>query len=157
MRKRTGAIAKSKTAVIFINQLREKIGVMFGNPETTPGGRALKFYSSVRLDVRRIESYKNSQGQIYGNRVRVKVVKNKMAPPFRTGEFDILFNEGISREGSILDVGVEQGVLEKKGAWFLYGNEKLGQGRDAARTTLKENHKLAKEITDAIKKKLDLR
>jgi len=157
LRKLSGAIKQSNTAMIFTNQLREKIGVMFGNPETTPGGRALKFYSSVRLDVRRIESYKNSQGQIYGNRVRVKVVKNKMAPPFRTGEFDILFNEGISREGSILDVGVEQGVLEKKGAWFLYGNEKLGQGRDAARTTLKENHKLAKEITDAIKKKLDLR
>lgn len=157
LRKLTAIINQSKTCCIFINQLREKIGVMFGNPETTPGGRALKFYSSVRLDVRRIESYKNSQGQIYGNRVRVKVVKNKMAPPFRTGEFDILFNEGISREGSILDVGVEQGILEKKGAWFLFGGEKLGQGRDAARTALKENHKLAKEITDAIRKKLDLR
>jgi recombination protein RecA len=117
----------------------------------------LKFYSSVRLDVRRIESYKNSQGQVYGNRVRMKVVKNKMAPPFRSGEFDILFNEGISREGTIIDVGVEHGIVEKKGAWFVFGGEKLGQGREAARVTLKENHKLAKEITDAIKKKLDLK
>ena len=134
-----------------------KIGVMFGNPETTPGGRALKFYSSVRLDVRRIESFKNAQGQVIGNRVRVKVVKNKMAPPFRSGEFDIYFDEGISREGTIIDVGVEHGIVEKKGAWFIFGGEKLGQGRDAARIALKGNQKLAKEITDAIKKKLDLK
>jgi recombination protein RecA len=157
LRKLTAIINQSKTCCIFINQLREKIGVMFGNPETTPGGRALKFYSSVRLDVRRIESFKNAQGQVIGNRVRVKVVKNKMAPPFRSGEFDIYFDEGISREGTIIDVGVEHGIVEKKGAWFTFGGEKLGQGRDAARIALKENHKLAKEITDAIKKKLDLK
>ncbi len=157
LRKLTAIINQSKTCCIFINQLREKIGVMFGNPETTPGGRALKFYSSVRLDVRRIESFKNAQGQVIGNRVRVKVVKNKMAPPFRSGEFDIYFDEGISREGTIIDVGVEHGIVEKKGAWFIFGGEKLGQGRDAARIALKGNQKLAKEITDAIKKKLDLK
>jgi recombination protein RecA len=157
LRKLTAIINQSKTCCIFINQIREKIGVMFGNPETTPGGRALKFYSSVRLDVRRIESFKNAQGQVFGNRVRVKVVKNKMAPPFRSGEFDIYFDEGISREGTIIDVGVEHGIVEKKGAWFVYGGEKLGQGREAARVALKGNQKLSKEITDAIKKKLDLK
>ena len=157
LRKLTAIINQSKTCCIFINQIREKIGVMFGNPETTPGGRALKFYSSVRLDVRRIESFKNAQGQVFGNRVRVKVVKNKMAPPFRSGEFDIYFEEGISREGTIIDVGVEHGIVEKKGAWFVYGGEKLGQGREAARVALKGNQKLSKEITDAIKKKLDLK
>ncbi|MCX6353330.1 MAG: recombinase RecA [Candidatus Aureabacteria bacterium] len=157
LRKLTACINRSKTCCIFINQIREKIGVMFGNPETTPGGRALKFYSSIRLDLRRIESFKNSQGVVLGNRVRAKVVKNKLAPPFRTAEFDILFDEGISREGTILDVGVEQGIIEKKGAWFTYGNEKLGQGRDASRQLLKENAKLAKEITQAIRKKMDLK
>ena len=133
-----------------------KIGVMFGNPETTPGGRALKFYSSVRLDLRRITSYKNGQGQPIGNRVRAKVVKNKLAPPFRSAEFDILFSEGISREGTILDVALTHGIVEKKGAWFSYEGEKIGQGREATRQLLKENSKLTKEIVQAIKKKLDL-
>ncbi len=157
LRKLTASINRSKTCCIFINQIREKIGVMFGNPETTPGGRALKFYSSVRLDLRRIESFKNSQGVVMGNRVRAKVVKNKLAPPFRTAEFEIFFDEGISREGTILDVAVEQGIVEKKGAWFTFGTERIGQGRDAARLALKGNPKLAKEITQEIKKKLDLK
>jgi recombination protein RecA len=157
LRKLTASINRSKTCCIFINQIREKIGVMFGNPETTPGGRALKFYSSIRLDLRRIESFKNSQGVILGNRVRAKVVKNKLAPPFRTAEFEIYFDEGISREGTILDVACEQGIMEKKGAWFMFGGEKIGQGKDAARLALKGNQKLAKEIVQAIKKKLDLK
>ncbi|MCX6356772.1 MAG: recombinase RecA [Candidatus Aureabacteria bacterium] len=157
LRKLTACINRSKTCCIFINQIREKIGVVFGNPETTPGGRALKFYSSIRLDLRRIESFKNSQGVVLGNRVRAKVVKNKLAPPFRSGEFEIYFGEGISLEGTILDVGVEQEIVEKKGAWFLYGTEKLGQGRDAARQALKGNATLAKEITAAIWKKLELK
>jgi recombination protein RecA len=157
LRKLTGSISRSKTCCIFINQIREKIGVMFGNPETTPGGRALKFYSSVRLDLRRIESFKNSQGVVMGNRVRAKVVKNKLAPPFRTAEFEIFFDEGISREGTILDVALEQGIVEKKGAWFFFGTERIGQGRDVARLALKGNPKLAKEITQEIKKKLDLK
>lgn len=157
LRKLTACINRSKTCCIFINQIREKIGVMFGNPETTPGGRALKFYASIRLDLRRIESFKNSQGVVLGNRVRAKVVKNKLAPPFRTAEFEIFFDEGISREGTILDVGVEQGIVEKKGAWFVFGGEKIGQGKDAARQMLKENTKLSREITEAIRKKLDLK
>jgi len=157
LRKLTASINRSKTCWIFINQIREKIGVMFGNPETTPGGRALKFYSSIRLDLRRVESFKNSQGVIMGNRVRAKVVKNKLAPPFRTAEFEIYFDEGISREGTILDVGCEQGIVEKKGAWVVFGGEKIGQGKDAARLALKENQKLAREIVQAIKKKMDLK
>jgi len=157
LRKLTASINRSKTCCIFINQIREKIGVMFGNPETTPGGRALKFYSSVRLDLRRIESFKNSQGVVTGNRVRAKVVKNKLAPPFRTAEFEIFFDEGISLEGTILDVAVEQGIVEKKGAWFTFGGEHIGQGRDGARLAMKGNPKLAKEITQEIKKKLDLK
>ncbi len=157
LRKLTASINRSKTCCIFINQIREKIGVMFGNPETTPGGRALKFYSSVRLDLRRIESFKNSQGVVMGNRVRAKVVKNKLAPPFRTAEFEIFFAEGISREGTILDVAVEQGIVEKKGAWFTFGAERIGQGREAARLAMKANPKLAKDITQEIKKKLDLK
>jgi recombination protein RecA len=157
LRKLTASINRSKTCCIFINQVRMKIGVMFGNPETTPGGRALKFYSSVRLDLRRITSYKNGQGQPIGNRVRAKVVKNKLAPPFRSAEFDILFSEGISREGTILDVALTHGIVEKKGAWFSYEGEKIGQGREATRQLLKENSKLTKEIVQAIKKKLDLK
>jgi len=157
LRKLTASINRSKTCCIFINQIREKIGVMFGNPETTPGGRALKFYSSVRLDLRRIESFKNSQGVVMGNRVRAKVVKNKLAPPFRTAEFEIFFDEGISREGTILDVAIEQGIVEKKGAWLAFRGEHIGQGREAARLALKGNPKLAQEITQEIKKKLDLK
>src|SRR5690606_4565860 len=137
LRKLAGTLNKSRTTAIFINQLREQIGVMFGSPETTPGGRALKFYSSVRLDVRRIESIKDGADQV-GNRVRVKVVKNKMAPPFRQAEFDLMFGEGISREGSLLDVAVEEGVVKKSGAWFTFDQDQLGQGRENAKRFLRE-------------------
>jgi len=153
LRKLTGAISKSRTCLIFINQLREKIGVMFGNPETTPGGRALKFYSSVRLDVRRIASLKEGD-HIVGGRVRVRVVKNKVAPPFKDGEFDILHNEGISRFGAIIDAASNIEVLTKSGTWLSYQNEKLGQGRDAAIKTLRENPKLAEEIEKEVRKKM---
>jgi recombination protein RecA len=153
LRKLTAAISKSRTSVIFINQLREKIGVMFGNPETTPGGRALKFYSSVRLDVRRIASIKEGD-HIVGGRVRVKVVKNKVAPPFRDGEFDILHNEGISRFGAIIDAAANTEVLTKSGTWFSFKDEKIGQGRDAAIKTLREKPKLAEEIEKEVRKKL---
>lgn len=146
LRKLTATLARSKTCAIFINQIREKIGVMFGNPETTTGGRALKFYSSVRLDIRRIGGIKNSDGSERGNRVKVKVVKNKLAPPFRIAEFDILFGEGISTMGSLLDYAVEKGVVEKKGAWFSFKGERLSQGRDAAVEALKANPALAEEI-----------
>jgi len=149
LRKLTAVISKSKTAVIFINQVREKIGVMFGNPETTPGGRALKFYASVRLEVRRIDSLKQGSENV-GNRVKVKVVKNKLAPPFKVAEFDILFGKGISREGSLLDVGLEAGVLSKSGTWFSFGDTRLGQGRDNARTWLEENP----EAADAVERKV---
>ena len=145
LRKLAGTLNKSRTTAIFINQLREKIGVMFGSPETTPGGRALKFYSSVRLDVRRIESIKDGADQV-GNRVRVKVVKNKMAPPFRQAEFDLMFGEGISREGSLLDVAVEEGVVKKSGAWYTYEDEQLGQGRENAKRFLRENPELAMHL-----------
>jgi recombination protein RecA len=145
LRKLAGNLNRSRTCCIFINQLREKIGVMFGSPETTPGGRALKFYSSIRLDIRRIESLKDGQDFV-GNRVRVKVVKNKLAPPFRQTEFDILFGEGISKEGSMLDMGVEHGVIRKAGAWFTYDGEQLGQGRENARSFLKEHTDVADEI-----------
>ncbi len=145
LRKLTSAISKSNALVIFTNQLREKIGIMFGNPETTPGGRALKFYSSVRLDVRRIDSIKDGD-RIVGNRTRAKVVKNKVAAPFRIAEFDIMYNEGISRVGSIIDVAVEAGVLQKTGAWFSYKDEKISQGREAAKEYLKEHPKVAAEI-----------
>jgi len=155
LRKLAGAISKSKTTVVFINQIRMKIGVMFGNPETTAGGMALKFYSSVRLDIRRIGSIKEGQ-DVLGNRTRVKVVKNKVAPPFRMAEFDIMFNEGISKEGNLLDVGTEMGVLEKSGAWYQFGKDKLGQGREAAKAFLKDNPKTAaaieKKIREAAKK-----
>lgn len=149
LRKLASAISKSKSMVIFINQLREKVGVMFGNPEVTPGGRALKFYSSVRLDVRRIDNLKDGD-RVIGNRVRVKVVKNKVAPPFRQAEFDIMFDKGISKEGSILDVAIETGIIEKSGAWFKYGKDNIAQGREAAKMYLEEN----KKITDEIEKKV---
>jgi recombination protein RecA len=150
LRKLTATISKSQTTVIFINQIRMKIGVMFGNPETTTGGNALKFYSSVRLDIRRIESIKDGP-EVIGSRVRVKVVKNKVAPPFKQAEFDILFNEGISRIGEILDLGVEKGVVEKSGAWYTYKGERIGQGREQAKTTLKGNAAMAREIEDRVK------
>jgi len=145
LRKLTSAISKSNTTVIFINQIRMKIGVMFGNPETTTGGNALKFYASIRLDIRRIESLKEGQ-EVIGNRVRVKVVKNKMAPPFRQAEFDILFNEGISRTGELIDLGTEKGFVEKSGAWYTYKGERIGQGRENARLFLREHGPIAKEL-----------
>jgi recombination protein RecA len=150
LRKLTGNLNKSRTIAVFINQLREKIGVMFGSPETTPGGRALKFYSSVRLDIRRIESIKDGP-EVVGNRVRVKVVKNKTAPPFKQAEFDIMYGKGISREGSLLDVGVELGIIKKSGAWFTYDGEQLGQGRENVKTFLAENVDLMVEISEKIK------
>ncbi len=150
LRKLTGAISKSKTSVIFTNQIREKVGVMFGSPETTPGGRALKFYASVRLDIRRVESLRQGSDNI-GNRVRVKVVKNKVSPPFREAEFDIMFGEGISREGNILDVGTNYDIIQKSGAWYSYGDIRLGQGRENAKDFLKENPDLADEIERKIR------
>lgn len=149
LRKLTGAISKSNATVIFINQLREKIGVMYGNPETTPGGRALKFYSSVRLDVRRIEQLK-AGGEIIGNRTRIKVVKNKVAPPFKEAEFDIMYGEGISRVGEILDLAVKLDIIHKSGAWFSYGETRLGQGRDKVKEYLKENEDFAEEIAKQV-------
>ncbi len=150
LRKLTSTLSKSNTCAIFINQMREKIGVMFGNPETTTGGKALKFYSSIRMDIRRIGGIKGADNSEVGNRVRVKVVKNKLAPPFQTAEFDILFNEGISRLGSIIDLGSDYGIIEKKGAWFSYGGNRLGQGKETVRDELKKNPKLADEIEKAI-------
>ncbi|GDX31277.1 protein RecA [Actinomycetes bacterium] len=150
LRKMAGALSNTNTTCIFINQLREKIGVMFGSPETTTGGKALKFYSSVRLDVRRIETLKGGTEAV-GNRTRVKVVKNKVAPPFKQAEFDILYGEGISREGSLIDVGVDQGIVKKSGAWFTYESDQLGQGKENARTFLKDNPDLANEIEKRIK------
>lgn len=155
LRKLTGAISKSRTAVIFTNQIREKVGVMFGSPETTPGGRALKFYASIRLDVRRVETLKQGNENI-GNRTRVKVVKNKVAPPFREAEFDIIYGQGISREGSILDVAVDQEVVQKSGAWFSYGDTRLGQGRENVREFLRQNPALTNEIEALTREKLDL-
>ena len=143
--KLAGSLSKSNTTCIFINQLREKIGVMFGNPETTTGGRALKFYSSVRIDIRRIESMKKD-GEFIGNRVRAKVVKNKVAPPFKQAEFDLMYGEGVSKEGCVLDMGVDAGIVRKSGSWFNYGEERLGQGREAAKATLKEHPELRNEI-----------
>jgi recombination protein RecA len=155
LRKLTGNLARSRTIAIFINQLREKIGVMFGSPETTPGGRALKFYSSVRLDIRRIESIKDGP-EVVGNRARVKVVKNKTAPPFRQAEFDIMYGRGISREGSLLDVGVEFGIVKKSGAWFTYEGEQLGQGRENAKNFLAENVDLMVEISEKIRQEVGI-
>ena len=155
LRKLTSAISKSKTSVIFTNQLRQKIGIMFGNPETTTGGNALKFYASVRLDVRRIEAIKDAQSVI-GNRTRVKVVKNKVAPPFKEAQFDILYNEGISRLGDLIDAGVDQGIIEKSGSWFSYKGDRLGQGRDAVKAFLQANADTAKEIDSTLRRKLGL-
>jgi recombination protein RecA len=153
LRKITGALSQTKTTAIFINQLREKVGVMFGSPETTTGGKALKFYASVRLDVRRIETLKDGTDAV-GNRTRVKVVKNKMAPPFKSAEFDILYGIGISREGSLIDLGVEQGIVRKSGAWYTYEGDQLGQGKENARNFLRENEDTANEIEKRLKEKL---
>lgn len=155
LRKLTATLSRSNTCAIFINQIREKIGVMFGNPETTTGGRALKFYSSVRMDIRRTAGIKNSDNTAeIGSRVKVKIVKNKCAPPFQSAEFDILFNKGISHVGSLIDVGVEQGIIEKRGTWFSYQSHRLGQGRDAVREELEKNSQLGEEIEKAIYAKL---
>ena len=151
LRKLTASISKTQSTVIFINQLREKIGVMFGNPETTTGGNALKVYASVRLDIRRSTQIKDTQGGINGNRTRVKVVKNKVAPPFKTVEFDILYGKGISKNGELLDIGVEQEIIQKSGSWFSYGDTKLGQGRDSVIKLLEDNLELAEEIEDKIR------
>ncbi len=150
LRKLTAVISKSNCIVIFINQLREKVGVMFGNPETTTGGRALKFYASVRLDVRRIESLKAS-GEVVGSRTRVKVVKNKVAPPFREAEFDIMFGQGISKEGDVLDLAVEENIIQKSGAWFAYNDEKIGQGRENAKQYLKEHPEVLEEVEEKVR------
>jgi recombination protein RecA len=155
LRKLTGAVSKSKTCLIFINQLREKIGVMFGNPETTTGGRALKFYASVRVDIRRIASIKEGEA-VVGGRTRVKIVKNKLAPPFREAEFDVMYGEGISREGDLLDLAVEQKVIEKSGAWFAYGGERLGQGRENVKQFLKEHADMARAIEERVRRELGL-
>lgn len=153
LRKLTATISKTNTTCIFINQLRDKIGVMFGNPETTTGGNALKFYASVRLDIRRVSQLKDGD-EVIGNQTRVKVVKNKVAPPFRKAEFDIMFGEGISRAGEIIDLGVDKGIIKKSGSWFSYGDTKLGQGRDAAKKCIEDNPELADELEAAIMKAL---
>jgi len=156
LRKLTAAISRSGTAVVFINQMREKIGVMFGNPETTPGGRALKFYASVRLDIRRLDAIKQGTESI-GVRTKVKIVKNKLAPPFRDAEFDMMYGEGISREGNVLDLAVDQGIVEKSGTWFSYRDQRIGQGRDNARKFLKENPKVMAEVETAVRHALGLK
>ena len=153
LRKLAGVISKSNTIVIFINQLREKVGVMFGNPETTTGGKALKFYASIRLDVRRIDSIKNGN-DVVGNRTRIKVVKNKVAPPFKTAEFDIIYGEGISHEGSVLDMAVNHKIINKTGAWYSYGDMRMAQGRDNARLFLKDNQELCNEIEHKLRAEL---
>jgi recombination protein RecA len=155
LRKLTGALSNTQTTAIFINQLREKIGVFFGSPETTSGGKALKFYASVRLDIRRIETLKDGQDAV-GNRTRVKVVKNKLAAPFKQAEFDIMFGEGISREGSLIDFGVDQDIVKKSGAWYTFDGEQLGQGKENSRKYLKENPKVAEQIEQKIKVKLGI-
>ncbi len=154
LRKLAGVIGKTNTVVIFINQLREKVGVMYGNPETTTGGRALKYYASIRLDVRKVDSIKNGS-DVIGNRTRIKVVKNKVAPPFKTAEFDIVYGEGISKEGSLLDIAVDKKVIQKAGAWFSYGDMRIAQGRDNARTFLKENPELCAEIEAKVRKLIE--
>jgi recombination protein RecA len=155
LRKLTGSLSKTQTICIFINQLREKIGVMFGSPETTPGGRALKFYSSVRLDIRRIESIKDGV-EVVGNRTRVKVVKNKVAPPFKQAEFDIMYGKGISREGSVLDIGVDLGIIKKSGAWYTYEGEQLGQGRENAKGFLTDNAEIMVEVSERIRTEMGI-
>lgn len=155
LRKLAGSINKSKCVAVFINQLREKVGVMFGNPETTPGGRALKFYASVRLDVRRSDAIKQGE-DVVGNRTKVKVLKNKVAPPFKQAEFDIMYGQGISREGNVLDVGVKEEVIQKSGAWFSYGDTRLGQGRENSKQFLKENRDILVEIENKIRAKYEL-
>ena len=155
LRKLTGAVNRSRTSVVFTNQIREKIGVMFGNPETTTGGRALKFYCSLRMDIRRIGAIKDGQ-ELVGNRTRVKVVKNKMAPPFRQAEFDIMYNQGISHEGLLVDLGDELGIVDKAGAWYSYGETRLGQGRENAKTFLKENPEIAQEIEQKVRAELGM-
>src|ERR1044071_997937 len=150
LRKLTAILAKSKTTCIFTNQLREKVGVMFGNPETTPGGKALKFYASVRMDIRRKDAIKDASGNVLGHHVKVKVVKNKVAPPFVEAEFDIIFNHGINKEGSILDVGIESGAVDKKGAWLQFNGELIGQGKEAAQKSLVEKPELAAKIVESI-------
>ncbi|MEY2552412.1 MAG: recombination protein RecA, partial [Ilumatobacteraceae bacterium] len=150
LRKLTANLSRTNTIAIFINQLREKIGVMFGSPETTPGGRALKFYSSVRLDIRRIESIKDG-AELVGNRTRVKVVKNKVAPPFRQAEFDIMYGKGISREGTLLDIAVDMGIIKKSGAWFTYEGEQLGQGRENAKGFLSDNPEIMVEVSEKVR------
>lgn len=155
MRKLTALISKARTCCIFTNQIREKIGVMFGNPETTPGGKALKFYSSVRVDIRRIGAIKQTDGAVTGNRTKVKIVKNKVAPPFREAEFDIMYNEGISSVGALLDLALEQGVIEKRGSWLSYKGSQLAQGRDAAKETLRADQALYAELEETVKAKLD--
>ena len=154
LRKLTASISKTNCTVFFINQLREKIGVMFGNPETTTGGNALKFYASVRVDIRRSTQLKNADGGVLGNKTRVKIVKNKVAPPFKTTEFDIMYGEGISKIGEILDIGVEHNIIEKSGSWFSYGGSKLGQGRDAVKAILKDNPELMEELEQKILEQL---
>jgi recombination protein RecA len=155
LRKLTGAVSKSKASLIFINQLREKIGVMFGNPETTTGGRALKFYSSVRIDIRRIGAIKDGEN-VVGGRTRVKIVKNKLAPPFREAEFDVMYGEGVSREGDLIDIAVEHKIIEKSGAWFAYGGERLGQGRENVKAFLKENVDIRTAIEEKVRRALGM-
>ncbi|MBC8011800.1 MAG: DNA recombination/repair protein RecA, partial [Burkholderiales bacterium] len=156
MRRLTAVVSKTKCICIFTNQIREKIGVMFGNPETTSGGRALKFFSSIRIDIRRKDQLKTPDGKIIGNRTKIKVVKNKIAPPFTECEFDIMYDEGISRTGSLLDLGIEHKILDKKGAWIAYQGELVGQGRDAAKQALKEKPELAAKIQAAIMEKVSV-
>ena len=155
LRKLTGVVSKSKTCLIFINQLREKIGVMFGNPETTTGGRALKFYASVRIDIRRIGAIKDGD-QVVGGRTRVKVVKNKVAPPFREAEFDVMYGEGISKEGDLLDLAVDRKIVDKSGTWFAFGGDRLGQGRENVKQFLKENPAITRSIEDKVRRELGL-
>ena len=154
LRKLTAAINRSRTCVIFTNQIREKIGVMFGNPETTPGGRALKFYATIRIEVRRMATIKAPNGEALGNRVKAKIVKNKLAPPFRIAEFDIMFAEGISRAGSVLDVALDMKLIDKRGSWFSFGDEQVGQGREQAKRAIEENDELQQSILAGIREEL---